>query len=448
MKTLNTKTEIRLDEEGVVTVKDLTVKNVEIYQYLQESEELTEAATKAFEIGAIALRRVSSSLDIDFISKKAESAFTNLEKSITEFIRRNIDPDESQSLTKKIVEIFKIQNSQIRELLKEGDTNMSTLDGKIENFKQSLETALQSALGKVLTDSSGIGLLLKQIQHELQSVRTSIVEKETRDIYSPNLKGANFEDENFSAIYSWGRAYQGTSGAGVVVEDTRTLTGFKGKQGDCVVHIQSPIDKKIVIEMKAQEKISTPKILEVLNESINNRGADMAIYVAPTVDFLPKELGSWAQFENKIICISNALDIALRYSALNLCVTEEAAERRDFDIERASRLLSEVQIQMRKFTTLISSARSTTKAAGKTECLIEVIREGIGRSLDKLSRLMKFETDDETAYKKEVESDNDVEERNEEEDVEEVSKITFKKPEDIDSGGLLNVSIDISDILK
>lgn len=216
---------------------------------------------------------------------------------------------------------------------------------------------------------------LKQLHSEIQAVRESIIEKDTKNIHSSHLKGVTFEDEIFARIYEWSRGYHGASEDVLAVEDTRTVTGCIGKQGDCTVNFLSPLDKKIVIEIKAQQKITTPKILEVLAESIQNRSADIAIYVAPSNDFLPREIGSWAQFENKIICTSDVIDVALRYAILNLKVSNVDKEK-NLDKEKATQLLAHAQVQLRKFNTLTASARATSKAALKTEEIVEFLRGG------------------------------------------------------------------------
>jgi hypothetical protein len=382
---------VTVADEPRVVIHRLVVDSPELHKYLFDSEDRIGACVRCLQVGATALQRVSTASDLDYIKRMTAESFGALEKSIITLIQKTVDPADSGSASGRIVQLFRAENNVLRELLAQGKTSVGALDIKIEGFKKALEGALQESLSKALNGTEGMGLLLRSINDSISSLRESLVTKDVRSKASAAEKGANFEEHVLSTLQSW---VKGAHSAGIeaVIDDCRTTAGIDGKTGDFVLRLCVPDEARIAIECKAQAKISVPRLLEVLNQSIKNRNADMAIYVSPH-EMIPGEIGGWGEYSDKIICCDSVLDIALRYCALRLRSQRQNEDRKDLDQEKAAALLQESKIRLKKFSILIGATRATTKASGHVEELAIAIRDSVSEILDELSSVLTIRSE-------------------------------------------------------
>lgn len=334
------------------------------------------------------LNRVAFRDDRDYLENLTMSCFTTLEATMKEYIQANLDPSEQGTLAKRVHDLFRVQHSEMTELINKGELHAVEFEKQLVGFIKSIQDVMQSALGKVMSDDqTGVWVLLREIKNEIQTLRDKVVADATKAVSSAHVKGVAFEDEVFSIINNWAQNFQG-QGANVVVEDVRAVTGPLGKQGDMLIRLLSGGECRICVEAKSQEIISTAKILDVCNAAKENRGADFIIYVASDQQNLPAEIGEWAQFDNRIITSTAGFNIALKIATCQLLLKKAKEQTGSIDVEKGLSLLQEIDDQMKKFGILLSCTRATAKNAQKAQETALSIREKIEAATEQLVSLL------------------------------------------------------------
>jgi len=382
---------ILIPDDRKVIIRDVECHSEEVYSYLESAAAQADpegAVIHALECGATVLQRASLRKDHDYLEKLANESFGKLESTIREYIQKNLDPSEQGTLARRINDAFQAQHSQIKEIINKGDLHVSEFEKQMASFALSLQTSLQSALGKAMSDDqTGVSLLLREIKNEIQALRDKVVADATTAMTSSHIKGVSFEDEVFSVINAWAENLQGQN-ANVIVEDVRSLVGPLGKQGDMVIRLLSGVENRICVEAKSQESISTAKILEVCKAAAENRAADFTIYVASDQQNLPAEIGSWAQFDTRIITSMSGFKIALKMASCQLLLKKAKEQTGLIDVERGLSLLQDIDDHMKRFGQLLASARATIKNAQKAQDVAITIRDGIELATEQLVGLL------------------------------------------------------------
>jgi hypothetical protein len=393
---------ILIPDDRRVIIRDLECCSEEVYSYMETAGTQMDpenAIVRALECGATVLQRASLRGDHDYLEKLANESFGKLESTIREYIQKNLDPSEQGTLARRINDTFQSQHSQIKEIINKGDLHVSEFEKQMASFAQTIQATLQSALGKAMSDDqTGVSLLLREIKNEIQALRDKVVADATTAVTSSHVKGVSFEEEVFSVINLWAQNFQGQS-ANVIVEDVRSLVGPLGKQGDMVIRLLSGVENRICIEAKSQESISTAKILEVCKAAAENRHSDFTIYVASDEQNLPAEIGSWAQFDNRIITSMSGFKIALKMASCQLLLKKAKEQTGLIDIEKGLSLVQDIDDHMKRFGQLLASARATIKNAQKAQDVAIGIRDGIEEATEELANLLSI---NETGERKEA----------------------------------------------
>ena len=380
-----------IPDDNMVIIRDLECRSQEVYTYLDTPAaqgDLVGAVIRALECGAIVLTRASSRSDFEHVEKLAAESFSRLEKTITDFIQRNLDPSEQGTLARRINDVFRVQQEQVKETLNKGDLHVENFQKQLTSFTQSIQVTLQSALSSAMSsDQTGISILLREVKTEVQALRDAVVSKDTEALTSPSAKGENYEDEIFRLINRWAEAFQNTV-ANIIVEDVRTVSGPLGKTGDAVVRLIASGESRICVEMKTQERMSANRILEVCRAAKENRAADMVIYVADDPANLPAEFGTWTQFDDVIITATAGFLIALKIAASKLLLHKAQSSNSGINVEKGLSLLQDIDSRSKKFGLLLACTRATIKNAEKAQHAAIEIRDGIEDATEQLVDLL------------------------------------------------------------
>jgi hypothetical protein len=299
-------------------------------------------------------------------------------------------------LAKRIHETFQVQFSQVKETINKGEANVVDFQKQLSAFVESLQNTIQTSVGAAMSsDQTAVSILLREVKNEVRALRDAMVSKATENLTSPPAKGENYEDQIFRIINRWAEAFQGTTG-NVVVEDVRSVTGPLGKQGDAVVRLITNGESRIAIEMKTQERMSASRILEVCRAGLENRNADVIIYVASDPANLPVEFGPWAQFSDNITITSTpGFEIALKIAASKLLLQKAQSGNTGIDVEKGLSLVQDIDSRLKKFGVLLTCTRATIKYAEKTQQTAIEIRNGIEDATEQLVALLSGKEDEE-----------------------------------------------------
>ena len=133
---------------------------------------------------------------------------------------------------------------------------------------------------------------------------------------------------------------------GDVLDDCSTITGLLGtsKVGDHLITINPEETNNVKVTIALESKSDAKQVknetdlLQILEQTAENRGADVAILVAPSEDILPAGCGNFKIYKNnRIACVydgedSLALQIAYRY-ARTIAKMQRVAEDKEGDFK-------------------------------------------------------------------------------------------------------------------
>lgn len=317
-------------EQESLRVANFRTTGPDIVSYFADvPEELIEAKfEQAIRMGVVALRASNTGEQVDFVEKRFNSLVGDFEDHIQAYL------GAGGELPELIEEHFGEDGKLARELL-----DPSHPDSPVHRLQQNL-------------------------QEDLQRLRTDLEVAEAEEELRQNMpqKGHEFEeflDEHLGAVVSY---------TGDELRYTGDDTGYIGesKKGDFVVTM-NPSGAKIAIEAK-HSSMSESKIVEYMDEVIENRAADYGLYIARSINQLPKKTGWFKEVREDILVIAisdgdegrfahELLKTAYRWSSERVrAMSKEQTD--DIDLASVRHQLEELERELQQFSEL---KRQTTK---------------------------------------------------------------------------------------
>jgi hypothetical protein len=230
------------------------------------------------------------------------------------------------------------------------------------------------------------------LQEELAALRTerdkqAEVEAERE---RGTAKGRTFEEEVAEAVDRLATV-QGDD-----CEAVGDVKGATGKTGDVVVAIDGchgPARGRIVFEAK-NSRLSRPKALQELDDSLRQRDADFAVLVVPDEDKVPAKLRPLREYNGDKMIVTfepddGGLALELAYSLARARVLMQRSESDGIDaaairdtVDRALQSMEDV----RKIKNQLTGAKTNIdNARGMIDTMAEAVRERL-RQVDELVR--------------------------------------------------------------
>lgn len=167
---------------------------------------------------------------------------------------------------------------------------------------------------------------------------------------------------------------------GDILDDCSTITGLLGtsKVGDHLITINPEETNNVKVTIALESKSDAKQVknetdlLQILEQTAENRGADVAILVAPSEDILPAGCGNFKIYKNnRIACVydgedSLALQIAYRY-ARTIAKMQRVAEDKEGDFKGLD------EVKVKEFAEIIRKSVGNLKKS--TTCLNTISRE-------------------------------------------------------------------------
>jgi len=398
---------ISIDQaERSITINHLTVTNADFFSVVlsEPPESQEQVVTDVITVGSVAMQRVRTTIDVDFVEKRFttltgvfEKALSQLEKRATDALSQRFSPTESGSYTKQIGELIADVKRDVHSWNKELETNARALldpDKKTSGigrlgeliqqaslrFQQMFDPDLRTSyayqlnqrLSQVFGTDGHAGILqaalqdaLKPVFTELHDVKEKIEAKKAAEqvIESSTLKGKPFEEWVHSELSRLAQPY----GDDVLL----VASGSNGSRaGDFVVSFAG-LDKSAVVEARNRKQMSLPSIKADLDREMNERAADLAIYVSAGLEMLPQHVGDFQIYDNKLVVTAENLHIAYRLARV-LAAVEAPEGSLDVGglrsvlvkIKDAARSLRDIKgkaSQVRKFAEGINSDANSTE---------------------------------------------------------------------------------------
>lgn len=360
-----------------------------VQEQVREGHQPAETVTRAIEIGARVIESEGTAANVDYVKAELERQLSPLAERLgsvievgqEEFVERlasSFDKERSGSVQQQIRELLTAAMEHQRTQLAR---QFSAEDGAnpLADFKAGVVRAVKSSQEAQHLERAEDRKRIEAMTAELTALRERLSAKEELEVEQARgtAKGRDFETRVHEVIDGIATA---RGDAAHHVGDRAAET--RGKRGDIVVEIGAgagPALAKIAFDPK-DSQLTRPKAWEVLNGSLDDRGADYAVLVVASEENVPAKTQSLVEYEgNKLIvavdreepeayiletayCMARARALAARRDELSL----DAPAMKDA-IDETRRALESLKTARQALTGMRKNADSIETALGVME---------------------------------------------------------------------------------
>ena len=408
---------VTLDKKNAeVCIENLTISNLDTYNFLKDKENLADWTIKALIIGCVGLRQMILTENVDFVEKefnkfiaKAKEIFEKQANNINEKIETTFSLNNTQSPLFQMKELidsyFNKDKGQIKRIIDETfnlDNKKSALSQLIEELKDNSENdekKLQELLDPNKSDSPA-RRLKEQILDKINEIR----DKEIKDIRDQVLKenavniekqkgtskGFVFEDEVYKTLQTLASFY----------EDTINLVGDKSgigsKKGDILIELENK--KNIIIECKDSSNYSSKKTIDEINDAMENRKASFGIFLFAKRDEMPRELCPIKITDKYLITYHDEDNLYFAYRIARLFVLRSRGDSDDkVNFEKISSELNTIEDNFKNIDAIQTKVTTIINSGEYVRENLKLLRDSIDGSVTKIKNALgeKFEEEEE-----------------------------------------------------
>jgi hypothetical protein len=363
-----------------------------------------ETVTRAIEIGSRLIESEGTAANVDYVRAELERQLRPLadqlggviEEGQEEFAERlagSFDSERSGSVQQQIREmLITAMEHQRSQLAKQ----FSAQDGAnpLADFKEGVVRAVQRAEETQQVVHAEDRKRIEALTTEVTALRERLSAKEELEAEQSRgtAKGRSFEEKVHEVIDEI---------AGVrddVAHHVGDLPGeTRGKKGDTVIEIGGavgPCLAKVAFDPKDSSNLTRPKAWDVLNGSLDDRGADYAVLVVATEENLPAGTQNLVEYEgNKLIVAVDREEperIVLE-TAYGLARARALAARKDelaLDAPAMKEAIDETRRALESLKTARQALTGMRKNADSIESALGTMEEGAKAALARADSLI------------------------------------------------------------
>ncbi len=423
---------IRLNKDTrEIIIKDLTIRNDELFNFLEDHDDKEAALEKALSVGAIGLRGMSTGMNIDYIDKRFNQFLTEMERKFTEQhdrVERLFDSSNTDSpmfkLANQLEEYFNDENGVVRNIMNttfDPNNPSSPVGGMLKNmdsyfseqgtvrqmmdkhfdlnsksssmsqFADKLSENFDVDKGKIkqLLDparpGSPVNLLREEMSKNIADLSEKIVttRAEQAVLEKSTQKGGLFEERIMDVLHEITNAH------GDTVRDTSKVTGTIGKTGDFVITLRESDEERIVVEAKDAMNYSVNKTIQEIQEAMENRKAECGIFVFKNSEQLPSKLRPCRISRNYIITSMDGNGLYYAYHVARLMMESGRKNHETIPIDK---IQAEVVFLLEKSLAIdqaIKKARTINTAVDSIESTLRGLQSEIDQSLKRIQNHLK-----------------------------------------------------------
>jgi hypothetical protein len=283
-----------------------------VREQAQKNRPPAETVTRAIEIGARLIESEGTAANVDFVNAKFQEHMGGLAESLGELLE-----SRSEEMAEQIAASFGADRSdsvqqQIREMLIKANEHQRTEMVRLFNaeeganpladFKDGMVRALKSSQEAQHAERAADRKQIDVLTAEVTALRERFSAKDELEAEQSRgtAKGRDFEDRIHGLLDEIATA------RGDVAHHVGDQPGeTRGKRGDIVAEVGAaggPCLAKIAFDPKDTQPLTRPKAWDVLNGSLEDRGADYAVLVVAGDENVPAKTQSLVEYEgNKLI---------------------------------------------------------------------------------------------------------------------------------------------------
>jgi hypothetical protein len=387
-------------EANQLTIQNLTVRDQGVVEYFDgyETDEQEDAFETVIRVGVATLELSETTKDVEHVRKEFESMQSEFESEI-EDVREELQQkfgDEgkvSRILNEHLGDEGKL-SGHIEEAFGEDGPFKNRLDKELGEDGERIRVALDPD-----TEGTPTYRLKQTFKDEIDKIREQLAEQKGAEEVREEtpLKGYDFEETVEVVLRD---VVSQTSNR---VEDTSEKQGAKGdsKKGDFVVTLDET-DQRIAVEAKNGKFIGTVK--SEMEEAIENRDADYGIFVASSIEYLPRtRLGWFSEVDQDFVVVAlsdvDEEEIEPRFLkfayhwARTKTILSYVEINDDIDSERVKAELDGIKEAIDRFSTIRTKCTDLEKSVDDIRTQLTEIEDDVTSNITRLEAELGAEGD-------------------------------------------------------
>ena len=377
---------IELKNESIMLNK-IVLDDLNTYKILSDikEEKREDFIKKAIIIGAIGLRNLYLTENVDYIEKEFKTLLTGLE-SQSKDIKNNLEKD-----FRELLKTSEGQSKDMKVLIEKTldvDNNSSSL-GKMRVL---FEDYFDKRKGKVsdllnpFEEESPIKKLKDEIFKKIQELRDELIkEKASGEMREKTtLKGAVFEELVLESIEDICSEYEDK------IAPVGDKLGKTNKIGDITVDVSGDVNKRIIIECKDSLAYTHKKTVDEINDGIENRSAKFGIFLFKSQSQIPSALAPMKITNNYIITSFDNYGLYFAFSVARLNVERSAESRQNaIPIGEIQKEIESLNAKLSTFSNIQTKVTQINNASAYIQENIDRLKKDIEEGLGSIKRLIE-----------------------------------------------------------
>ncbi|MBS3089976.1 hypothetical protein J4461_03825 [Candidatus Pacearchaeota archaeon] len=355
---------IELKDESIILNK-VVIDDLNTYKILNDIKEdkREDFIKKAIVIGAIGLRNLYLTENVDYIEKEFKELMKNSQtqsKDIKDMIEKTLDVNNNSSSLGKMRVLF--------------EDYFDKRKGKISDLLSPFE------------DDSPIKKLKEEIFKKIQDLRDELIkERATGEMMEKTtLKGGAFEEVVLESIEDICSEY----------EDKIALVGDKlgktNKIGDITIDINGDENKRIIIECKDSSAYSHKKTIDEINDGIENRSAKFGIFLFKSQSQIPSALAPMKITNNYIVTSFDNYGLYFASRVARLFVERSTEGKKSaIPIGEIQKEVEALSAKLLTFSNIQTKITQINNASSYIQENIDRLKKDIEEGLGSIKRLLE-----------------------------------------------------------
>ncbi len=376
---------MKLEDESII-INNVTVEDINTYKILSDIPEnkREDFVKKAIVIGAIGLRNLYLTENVDYIEKEFKELLKGLESQ---------SKDIKNNLEKEFRELLKNSESQSKDIkymiekTLDVDSNSSSL-GKMRVLFEDYFDKRKGKISDLLSpfeEDSPIKKLKEEIFKKIQELRDELIKDKTMGemMDKTTLKGGEFEEDVLESIQNFCSEYEDK------VFYVGEHQGTQNKIGDVAVDIHGDANKRVIIECKDSSSYSHKKTIDEINDAMENRGAKFGIFLFKSQNQIPTALFPMKITNSYIITSFDNYGLYVAYRVARLFVEKGTeVKQKTIPINEIQEEVKSLQMKLMDFRNIQTKLTQIDNASDYIRKNIERIRNDVENGLSSIKELL------------------------------------------------------------
>ncbi len=418
--------------DKTITIKDMVIRNDDLFNFLDDCDDKEESLRKALTIGVVGLRSMGTDVKIDYVDKRFNQFMVEIEKKFAEqhakvegLIKETFDEDNARSpmfkLAKNLENYFNDKNGIVRNLINDtfdpgnrkspvgallektdsyfnddgtirrildSHFDLNSRTSSMSQFVDKLSENFDVDKGTIrkLLDPNREGSPVNQFKREVvenlndMKERFAIARREEELKEKMTQKGAVFEDVVHEELHRMCNQY---------MDSVTNVAKVRGPQGDVGDFVVKTGQDNIVVEAKDSSGYTVPRTIDEIQRAMENRKAQFGIFLFKTQDQMPNPIKPVKIDRNYVITSLEGSGLYYAYRLAKIFLENERKSNGPVHIEKIQDEAEYIRNKSMVIEDVIKKTRLVTSHVESIESTLMGLHSEIDQSLKRIQNHLR-----------------------------------------------------------